>query len=424
MKKNKIIFIFLLSVISQFAKAQVDSSFNRYNLKFKEYIQLVSEHNLGYNAEKLNIDISIAAIDVAKIFPDPSFSFGWTDNSESNVRAGYDIASELGFTLELGGKRKTRIDLARSESELTKALVLDYFRNLQAEASMVYIEALKQNYLFKVKYDSYITMKQLSKADSVRYKLGSIMEIDAAQSNVETGILLNDLLQSEAEWKNSLHQISFMTGELKSDSVYFPTGSLFISDRSFEFKNLITTAQNNRADLLVALNDKDVSEKALRLARKERIADVDLSIGVENSYLVPNGSQSAQAISAGISIPLKFSNLHKGELKIAQLQVQQTDELYNQAELQIQNEIKQALQNYNASCKQVDNFDKGLLENALSVKKGKVYSYERGETSLLEVLNAQRTYNEIQTAYYEALFNRATALIELEKAAGIWDIDF
>jgi outer membrane protein TolC len=60
---------------------------------------------------------------------------------------------------------------------------------------------------------------------------------------------------------------------------------------------------------------------------------------------------------------------------------------------------------------------------ASDVLNGKIYSYQRGETSLLEVLNAQRTFNEIQSAYYEALFNRAAALVNLEKSAGIWDIN-
>ena len=52
------------------------------------------------------------------------------------------------------------------------------------------------------------------------------------------------------------------------------------------------------------------------------------------------------------------------------------------------------------------------------------YSYQRGASSLLEVLEAQRTYNETQQAYAEALFDYASALVELEHAVGIWDIDF
>jgi len=69
-------------------------------------------------------------------------------------------------------------------------------------------------------------------------------------------------------------------------------------------------------------------------------------------------------------------------------------------------------------------YARGMLEGAQNVRKGKIYSYDRGETSLLEVLNAQRTFNDIQQNYYETLFNRAVALVELEKAAGIWDINF
>ena len=54
--------------------------------------------------------------------------------------------------------------------------------------------------------------------------------------------------------------------------------------------------------------------------------------------------------------------------------------------------------------------------------KGKIYSYDRGETSLLEVLNAQRTYDEVRTLYIETLYNSAASLVELETSAGIWDI--
>jgi len=109
---------------------------------------------------------------------------------------------------------------------------------------------------------------------------------------------------------------------------------------------------------------------------------------------------------------------------MAQIRVLQADELFKHAELQIQNEITQARELFQGYCKQVENFDKGLLENAENVRKGEIYCYQRGETSLPEVLNAQRTYNEIQTTYYEARFNQAAALVELEKAAGIWNISF
>jgi outer membrane protein, heavy metal efflux system len=424
MKKSITTILFSLGLLIQLANAQVDTTFITDKLDFKRYLNLVSTNNLEYAAQKYSVNISEAAIEVAKIFPDPSLSFDWTDNRQGKAEAERDYDVMLDKTFELGGKRKARIDLARSNSELTKSLLADYFRKLQAEATLVYLEALKQNDLFKVKYDSWKVMKQLAEADSIRLKLGSIMEIDAVQSKLESGIQLNGLLQAEAEWKNAFTQIALMTGASKSDTVWMPSGSLNISKRNFLLNDLITTAQNNRADLVAALYNKDVAQKSLQLARSNRNIDLDLKAGFGNNlYKIP-GTVSENSFIGGIAIPLKFSNHYKGEIKMAQFQILQAEDQYKQAELQIKTEISQAFQQYNALCKQVDSYDNGLLEKAQSVRKGKIYSYSRGETSLLEVLNAQRVFNDTQTEYIATLFNRASALVGLEEAAGIWDIDF
>jgi outer membrane protein, heavy metal efflux system len=416
--------LILFGLLVQFAQAQIDTTFLSYKMDFKRYLHLVSTNNLEYAAQKYNVDISEAAIEVAKVFPDPSLSFDWIENRQGKEQSERDYNIMLGKTFELGGKRKARINLAQSNSQLTKALLDDYFRRLQAEAALVYLEALKQNSLFKVKYNSWKVMKQLAEADSVRLKLGSIMEIDAVQSRLEAGIQLNGLLQAEAEWKNAFTQIALMTGASKSDTVWMPSGSLNISKRNFLLNEMITTAQNNRADLMAALYNKDVAQKALQLARSERSIDLDTRIGFGNNLYTIPGTINENAYSAGISIPLKFSNHYKGEIKMAQLQIIQADDQYKQAELKIKTEISQAFQQYNSYCKQADSYDSGLLEKAQKVRTGKIYSYTRGETSLLEVLNAQRVYNDTQTDYIETLYNRAAALVELEKSVGIWDISF
>jgi len=408
----------------QLAQAQIDTTILSYKLDFKKYLNLVSTNNLEYAAQKYSIPISEAAIEAAKIFPDPTVEMDWTESREGSVRSGYAYSFEIDKTLELGGKRKARIDLARSNSSLSRALLDDFFRILQADASLVYLAALKQNSLFKVKIDSYKAMDQLAQADSVRLKLGSIMEIDAVQSKLEAGILLNGVLEAEADWKNAFSQISLMTGVHKNDTLYYPDGNLQIANRSFILNDLITTAQNNRADLVAALYNKEVSQKALLLAQKERKMDIDLKLGAGNLYSLNNEFPNTTVVTGGIVVPLKFSNHYKGEIKMAQFRIFQAEDLYKQAELQIRVEISQAFQRYNAFCKQVDRFDNGLLEKAQKVRQGKIYSYNRGETSLLEVLNAQRVYDDTQIDYFETLYNRAAALVDLEKAAGIWDITF
>jgi cobalt-zinc-cadmium efflux system outer membrane protein len=423
--KKVIIPVLVLSVIfSLELNAQPDIPFKHVNISFREYLDLVRSNNLEYAAEKLNLSISEAAIETAKIFPDPYFAIDMTQDYEERTKNGYGFESELIGTIETGGKRRARISLMSSEYELTQALVADYYRNLQADATLVYLEAMKQRQLYNVQNNSYETMNKLYEADSIRLMLGTIMEIDALQSKLEAGIIFNELIQSMAEWKNSLAEISTMTGLINSDTLYVPVSHLHISENKFILEQLIAIAVSNRSDLVAARLNKEVSEKSLILAKKERMFDLNLKLGLAESYLQGTRAPSNTGITAGIEVPLKFSNIYKGDIKMAQARITQAEELKKYAELQIKTEIIKAWELYNGYCKQVENFNNGLLENAENVRKGKIYSYQRGETSLLEVLNAQRTYNEIQTAYYEANFNRASALIELERAAGIWDIDF
>jgi cobalt-zinc-cadmium efflux system outer membrane protein len=407
--------------------AQVDTVFKHIKVSYPEYLSLVGKNNLSYAAQKFNINISEAGIETAKIFPDPQLGVGGFDNGQRRMNMGYGFNSGLSWTLELGGKRKARIDLAKSETELTKFLLSDYFRNLRADATLNYLASLQNKLLLDVKLSSYQSMNQLAKSDSVRFRLGSITEVDARQSKLEAGTMLNDVFSGEAQWKSSLINLSLLLGAKQIDTLIYPDGDFSKFDRDFNLLQLITAAQNNRADLLAALQSKVVSQNALKLAKANRVIDLGLATGAtyassDINIIAP--TPSFTQFNGGISIPLKFSNNHPGELKAAYYNALQTETQYKQIELQIQTEIAQAYYNYLSSKKQVQQFNSGLLTEARAVLDGKKYSYQRGETSLLEVLNAQRTYNDVQQNYYQTLYNYAAALVELERAAGIWDINF
>lgn len=425
--KNKGAILLMLLTISAVSNAQIDSTFTQVKINYPDFLNLVNRNNLGYVAEKFNVNIAEANIEASKVFPDPELAIGASDNGQRRMQMGYGFSTELSWTLELGGKRKARIDVAKSTSELTKALLEDYFRNLRAEATLDYLTGLKQKEIFRVQLNSYTILKNIAIADSIRFKLGSITEIDARQSKLEANTMLNEVYQSEADWKTALLELGTLTGKHKADTLYSPIGDLTQFDRLFDLHALMISAQNNRADLLAALKNKNVSQDLLKLTKANRVLDLGVNMGVESASVVSNivaPTPSSNAVSAGIAIPLKFSNQNKGELKAAEYTVKQADILYRQTELQIQTEVRKAWLNYLATQKQVRQFDTGLLADAQRLLDGKIYSYKRGETSLLEVLNAQRTYNETQLNYYETLYNYAAALVELEKTAGIWDINF
>ena len=273
--------------------------------------------------------------------------------------------------------------------------------------------------------DSYKAMKSLADADSIRFRAGAIMEIDARQSKLEANTLLNALLQEDADLKNTLLQLGMILGRQPADTFFTPSGNFEKLERDFQLYPLITSAQNNRADLKAALQSRNVSQQALKLAKANRVIDLGISLGttynsVSHNDIAPTPAYTSTSL--GLAIPLKFSNKYKGELKKAQYSIAQSGLQYNEVELQITTEVTQAYVNYQAIRKQVGQFRTGMLDEAKKVLDGKIYSYRRGETSLLEVLNAQRTYNDVQQNYFETLNNYASSLIELERASGIWDI--
>jgi cobalt-zinc-cadmium efflux system outer membrane protein len=393
-------------------------------IDYKTYIDLVWKQNLGYAAEKLNINIAEAGIKAAKVFNDPSLSVEFADNDERRMQMGRSVSVELSKTFSIG-KRNANINLAKSEKELNESLLEDYFQRLRAEATLAYLEALKQSELYLVKESSYANIRRLAEADSIRFALGAITDVDAIQSNLEADIAYNDLLQSRTDLFNSYSSLGLWTGFFDKDAIYNPVGNLQMQERSFNTAQLLQTALANRADLAAALKNVEVAKKELKVAQGERNLDFDLSLGYNYNTEVRNEIAPApkfNGVTVGLAVPLKFSNINKGTMQAAEFRKRQAEINYQQAELEVQTSVMQSLRQYVFLLEQVKRYENGMLDKSQSVLNGKIYSYNRGETSRLEVLIAQQTYDELRAAYIETLVNSLAALIELERNVGIWDI--
>ena len=107
---------------------------------------------------------------------------------------------------------------------MTEALLADYFRNLRADATIAYMEALKQHELYKVKENAYENIRTLAESDSIRFSLGQIREVDATQSRVEAGVLRNELLQAGAELKNAFSNFKLLDGDFQYGYFISPRG--------------------------------------------------------------------------------------------------------------------------------------------------------------------------------------------------------
>jgi cobalt-zinc-cadmium efflux system outer membrane protein len=387
-------------------------------VSYTEYIGKVKESNKSYAARQLNVNIAEAELAASKVFNDPSLSVEYAYNDDRRLQMGQSVAVGIGKTITIG-KRGAGIRLAQSQKELEAALLDDYFRTLRAEAIIAWLEALKQAELYKVKENTCRQILGMAAADSVRHSLGEIGGINALQTALEARKAQSDLLAAQAEMHNSFAALAPWMGD--SVDAYLPSGRLHLTARPFNSSDLAEAALRNRADLVAALKETDVARRALALARRERNTDFDLSIGYNYNSEVRNEIAPAprfNGVTAGIAIPLRFSNANRGAIRAAELRARQSDLRYEQARREVRISVAQSLRAYLALEEQVKSYDASLLRDAQTVMEGRLYSYARGESSLLEALDARRTYDEVRESYIETLFAASAALVRLEQEVG------
>jgi cobalt-zinc-cadmium efflux system outer membrane protein len=391
-----------------------------------EYLSKVNKGNLGYIAEQFNVSIAEAQLKAAKVFADPEVSIAYSNNEDWTKLMGQGIDAGISYPVSLGNKRGATVALARSQKELTQTALDVYFQNLRAEAALSYFAAIRQMNMLNVQKDIYNWLRKLAEADSLRLKTGEINATDALQTALEARSQQNLVFQAEAGFQTALVQLAQLQGKIVTDSLLVPSGQFPLQKREFSLPELVQSALERRSDIQVAIRNKEISEKQVRLIQANRAFEFNVEAGYSHSTVVKNEIAPAPAFnsySAGISIPLKFSALNRGEIQAAKNAVSQSETILMDTRLQITGEVAQAWFSFKAAEKQLRHYQDGLVNDAAKILEARTYAYQRGETGLIDLLNARRTYSELQVEYSETLYEYAEKLVVLEKAAGIWDID-
>jgi cobalt-zinc-cadmium efflux system outer membrane protein len=176
---------------------------------------------------------------------------------------------------------------------------------------------------------------------------------------------------------------------------------------------------------------------------KQRAAKAaDLRIELANVNLIPDlsvsGSYSHTAagtggfaqppdntLGASLSVNLPFSRLrHRGELEGAQAARTQAELQLRSTQLRAEAEVRDAHSRYLATVQRLQLYRGGMLKDADRVLEARLYAYQHGGATLLEVLQAQKTSADVYLAYSQALADYAHALVNLELASATWSVSF
>jgi len=200
---------------------------------------------------------------------------------------------------------------------------------------------------------------------------------------------------------------------------------LKLASKDFDEATLVSEAITRRSDVIVSLRAQDVARSQVRVATANRWIDPDLAAGItEAPASSPAQIPASRALAFSVGVPIPFSRLTHGELDAARALAQQADTQTLAVKRRVETEVRAALARYQASRRTVAVYTSEVLANADRVLDATRYSYERGNARLIELLDAQRTVDDVYLSYVGALSDEAKGLVTLERASARWDIDF
>ena len=394
-------------------------------LSLKQYLAAVAKGNLSYAVQQYNVGIAEAELRASKVFPDPEISISYSNNQDNTLMMGQGIETGISYPISFGNKRGASIALAKSTFEQTQSALDAFYHSLLADATLAYLNAVYNHEVLMLQKDGYQQLQKLADADSIRLKVGEIMEIDAQQSALEAKSQLGHFFQAQDGWNASRVALTRLLGASVTDTIVLPLDADAHWNRTFSLDELTQKALSLRPDLKVAAQEQEVAQAKLRQLKADRAFEFSLEAGYAHNAQVRNETAPAPAFSsysAGITIPLKLSNINRSAVRSAKLSVKQSEVFYRDMQQQVVAEITNAYNNYRTAQSQIEHYSSGIVDRAEKILLGRIYAYQRGQSTLMEVLGAQRSYKDIRLSYADARLRYTTALVELERAAGIWDI--
>jgi cobalt-zinc-cadmium efflux system outer membrane protein len=178
-----------------------------------------------------------------------------------------------------------------------------------------------------------------------------------------------------------------------------------------QLEDLQARALNNRPDLQAARRSVSASESQVGLARAN--GKVDWNLTFDYTRLSQNNLGAVY-----FSVPLPIFNRNQGEIARTQAALRQSQLLQTASENQVLTDVKTSYETLRSSERIVKLYDQGYLDKASQALEITRFSYEHGSASLLDFLDAERSYRSTELGYRQALAAYMTALEQLRQAVG------
>jgi cobalt-zinc-cadmium efflux system outer membrane protein len=392
-------------------------------ITMEEAIRLALQHNHALQAARTTILQNQAQEITANLRPNPVLSWDaqflpiFQPNKFNadyiDTQAQFDLG--IGYLFERGRKRQHRLQAAKDQTTVTRSQVADNERLLIFNVSQQFIDVvLAQSTIDFAKQDLDSFQKTVDISEA-RYKAGDMSEGDFLKIQLQLLQFQTDLSAAVLAKVQAIAALRQLVGFESVPDMFDVDGKLDYQPVHAGLEDLRALAMHTRPDLLAAQQGVNAARSQELLAEANGKRDLGASFNYSHVADTNTG-----AVFFNIQLPIFDRN--QGEIARTRYAITQSQQLASEAAEQVMSDVVDAYQALRTNDQIVQLYRGGYVDAAQKSRDISEYAYKKGAASLLDFLDAERTYRSNQLAYRQALASYMTALEQTRQAVGTRDL--
>ena len=396
---------------------------NTTRISLDQAIDLALAHNHSLKAARTLILQNQAQEITANLRPNPTLGvdsqflpfFSPQDFSGENLNNIQQFDVGLGYLFERGHKRQRRLQSARDLTAVTRAQVADAERTLAFNVGQQFVGVLLAESTLQFALEALKGFQQTVDIGEAQLKAGFIGEGDYLKIKLQLLQFQTDVSSARLARKQALVGLRGFLGYNAVSADVDVVGDLAFQPLKGNLEDLQARALRERPDFRAAELGIAAAQSQILLAKAN--AKVDVNGTYDFSHV---SGESTASLFANFQLPI--FNRNQGEIARTGYALTQAQEQQQSASDTVLSDVANAFEAVSSNEEVVQLYTSGYLKQAQDSRDISEYAYKRGAASLLDYLDAERSYRSVQLAYRQALASYMTALEQLKEAEGTRDL--
>jgi cobalt-zinc-cadmium efflux system outer membrane protein len=388
-------------------------------ISMDQAIQMALEHNHNLKAARTTIQQDQALEITANLRPNPVLTldaqflpiFQPSQFTADYIDETAQFDAGIAYLFERGRKRQHRLQAAQDVTAQAKSLVTDNERTLTFNVASQFVSVQLAESTLDLALQDMKSFQNTVDISLARYNAGDISEGDFLKIKLQMLQFQQDVAQAQLSKVQALVGLRQFLGyetvpedfDVSSDFDYIPV--------QMKLEDLQSKALQNRPDFRAAQQGVIAAKSQYELAKAN--GKVDVTGTADYDHVSATNTASFFG-----SLQLPIFNRNQGEIARTNYVINQAQEQELAASDQVMSDVLTAYEGVRENDLVVTQYRGGYLDAAQQSRDITEYSYKRGAASLLDYLDAERSYRAIQLNYRQSLAAYLTAVEQLREAVG------